>query len=1092
MGLLKNSKLYNFLNERAMNVNQAVIQAKNMLDDPVDGFMSADKAETFLKDKTINKNFKMALTLIDNLAEKMYNKQGEEEFKKHEKQINDIIEYLRFTQKDIYLFNPGPDDSLGKIEQAIIRLAGFVGKSKNDYPHMYNEVHSAANIVAKYKSSLESFSLIQKQSFADLVSGGTAPGTAFQITNRYTGTAIKRSVPTLDNHGKYPGDDSYTYYVQNGQWYAYNITTKKTTNLSEDPKYAKNIDKLNKHFGTDIKAAEELDVPSVSDDTESDPELIKKADIGLKSKIKKAGGGKFTAKQEFKSASQYEDISREIQIFIKGGEGYRSQIYDDDGGAPISSYDQAKGTPTIGIGHAIFSGERSKYKDYLVGGTKKMGKNEALELFRRDVAKHTKLFKSQLKAPITHNMFVALASYCFNTGPGGLNKYKDSKGVSITQLINSKRYNDAARVISLQPRTGKNIGYMAGLEKRRHEESKLFLLGFDASSVPEKNQPTGESLEYVYIADSQGKSGLGKAIIKRMGTATAGKNFFQYNGAKPSKIIEEFGEKIKVAVRNTQNIIFTLGGNGSDRASYLAKDVLENAPESAKITWILAPPAVQPTSSTKYVNTPGKPERQVDKYKATRAKYNKEITNGIKAVEAKLGMRNRINIIDPYPWFEQNVKSSADGVHVDDQPGEKYIATIQSELKSTSQSAVAMKENFVISETNLKRLLSTLLNENIADQFPKNKEEGDKFRNWINDNYSQTEIADLYDDLKDKKLDRSGSHNNEYVKRAWRVFGNEYVESRKLKRMAGKEKARPDRGIPNEFFKFKRGKDTDKSQEIYGLDVAGNIYRLPKKGGKFIKINETKFYLSELKTKILITESDFDLAQEFLLDLKAMGMDRDPQIAKAVVAAESNVQNKILKQKAESGKVYHPLPSPYHTKLSSVAGAKRGTYRHGGRDYGVPEGTAIYSIKDGVVSEISFGGDKFKKYFEFNTNKQAVRDAFPNKKLQEFRRGTFAPIDLTANSLPTKQKNAWKSNDPVKNSTHFFGTGGNWIFIKHEDGIESRYMHLNTIDVKKGEKVKAGQKIGSSGNTGKSTGPHLHFEIRTGEEGSNKNEQKYL
>jgi len=232
--------------------------------------------------------------------------------------------------------------------------------------------------------------------------------------------------------------------------------------------------------------------------------------------------------------------------------------------------------------------------------------------------------------------------------------------------------------------------------------------------------------------------------------------------------------------------------------------------------------------------------------------------------------------------------------------------------------------------------------------------------------------------------------------------------------------------------------------------------------------------------------------QEFLLDLKAMGMDRDPQIAKAVVAAESNVQNKILKQKAESGKVYHPLPSPYHTKLSSVAGAKRGTYRHGGRDYGVPEGTAIYSIKDGVVSEISFGGDKFKKYFEFNTNKQAVRDAFPNKKLQEFRRGTFAPIDLTANSLPTKQKNAWKSNDPVKNSTHFFGTGGNWIFIKHEDGIESRYMHLNTIDVKKGEKVKAGQKIGSSGNTGKSTGPHLHFEIRTGEEGSNKNEQKYL
>ena len=99
--------------------------------------------------------------------------------------------------------------------------------------------------------------------------------------------------------------------------------------------------------------------------------------------------------------------------------------------------------------------------------------------------------------------------------------------------------------------------------------------------------------------------------------------------------VTEFGEEIKSAVSNTQNIIFTLGGNGSDKASFLAKDVLENAPESAKITWILAPPAVQPTKSNKYVNT-GKPDREVNTYKATRAKYNKEITAGIKAVEAKL------------------------------------------------------------------------------------------------------------------------------------------------------------------------------------------------------------------------------------------------------------------------------------------------------------------------------------------------------------------------------------------------------------------------------------------------------------------------
>jgi murein DD-endopeptidase MepM/ murein hydrolase activator NlpD len=58
---------------------------------------------------------------------------------------------------------------------------------------------------------------------------------------------------------------------------------------------------------------------------------------------------------------------------------------------------------------------------------------------------------------------------------------------------------------------------------------------------------------------------------------------------------------------------------------------------------------------------------------------------------------------------------------------------------------------------------------------------------------------------------------------------------------------------------------------------------------------------------------------------------------------------------------------------------------------------------------------------------------------------------------------------------------GKYIVIKHSFGREtyySYYMHLSKINVKAGEYVKAGDVIGLSGNTGKSTGPHLHFEIR--------------
>ena len=94
----------------------------------------------------------------------------------------------------------------------------------------------------------------------------------------------------------------------------------------------------------------------------------------------------------------------------------------------------------------------------------------------------------------------------------------------------------------------------------------------------------------------------------------------------------------------------------------------------------------------------------------------------------------------------------------------------------------------------------------------------------------------------------------------------------------------------------------------------------------------------------------------------------------------------------------------------------------------------------------------------------------------DFRGDTGDPVHVTANG--TVVTAGWN------------GGYGNMVEVSHGNGLATRYGHMSKIEVKVGQMVKIGQVIGRIGSTGRSTGPHLHYETRV--EGEAVDPQKFL
>ncbi|GAB3543278.1 murein DD-endopeptidase MepM/ murein hydrolase activator NlpD [Actinopolyspora lacussalsi] len=116
--------------------------------------------------------------------------------------------------------------------------------------------------------------------------------------------------------------------------------------------------------------------------------------------------------------------------------------------------------------------------------------------------------------------------------------------------------------------------------------------------------------------------------------------------------------------------------------------------------------------------------------------------------------------------------------------------------------------------------------------------------------------------------------------------------------------------------------------------------------------------------------------------------------------------------------------------------------------------------------------------------KKPAKSATPEKLVQSgfltsgyhSRGGTHAGIDIGADTgtpIYSPQAGTVISSGPASG----FGL---WVRVQHDDGKVTVYGHIHSSQVSVGERVEAGQQIATVGNRGQSTGPHLHFEVRTG------------
>ncbi|QQV01710.1 MULTISPECIES: M23 family metallopeptidase [Chryseobacterium] len=269
-----------------------------------------------------------------------------------------------------------------------------------------------------------------------------------------------------------------------------------------------------------------------------------------------------------------------------------------------------------------------------------------------------------------------------------------------------------------------------------------------------------------------------------------------------------------------------------------------------------------------------------------------------------------------------------------------------------------------------------------------------------------------------------------------------------------------------------------------------------------VKINTEKDSIDYLKMKSdlglvdkTITQLNSFLKTKNITNEKLMILDQDSISNSIYLAKQTNRYSQYLMD-LQKKLMYVPLGMPSEGYISSNFGIRKNP---------IPYKTVYASVKSESAANLTLSAPKPEIKAEPVEKTIELTDSYGNKR--EVKVMVTPKTNTTVTTTPTIAKNPVQStnNAPAEADQMQFHKGldialpsgsdvkataagtvifsgqksgyGNCVIISHGNGLATLYGHLSQLVAKTNDKVKVGQVIAKSGNSGRSTGPHLHYEV---------------